>query len=341
MLGALYNCGRRERLSETDERGGTALKTRPTVLVTGALGHIGSAFIHRIRRGQYREVRLLDDLSSQRYVSLFDLPRGGSFRFIEGDILTAPLKEHFEGVDVVIHLAAITDAPASFDDPQRVRAVNYDGTNRVVQACVAQGCRLVFLSTTSVYGVQAGEVDENCAESDLSPQSPYAASKLDAERLIQSYGASAGLAYAICRFGTIFGTSIGMRFHTAVNKFVWLAMTGRPLTVWRTALQQRRQYLDLQDAVRALEFIVRHDVFDRRTYNVLTANATVADIVRCIRRYVRDVRIEYVDSPVMNQLSYRVSRSRFRRLGFRFTGSLTRGIRDTVRLFEGLRPPRV
>jgi nucleoside-diphosphate-sugar epimerase len=207
-----------------------------------------------------------------------------------------------------------------------------------VNACLARGCRLIFLSTTSVYGTQQSEVDEACAETELRPQSPYATSKLEAERMIAKAGAD-GLDYVIFRFGTIFGTSIGMRFHTAVNKFVWLAVTGRPLTVWRTALNQRRPYLDLRDAVRALDFVVQRNVFDRRIYNVVTANATVADIVRHLRRHVPDVRIEYVDSPIMNQLSYRVSSRRFRRLGFRFTGSLTQGIADTVALFDGLRAP--
>ena len=307
--------------------------------MTGALGHIGSAFIHALPRGRYRDVRLLDDFSSQRYVSLFDLPKGIAFSVHEDDIRTAPLEDYLQDVDVVLHLAAITDAPASVDDPVRVHAVNSEGTQRVVDACLARGCRLVFLSTTSVYGVQREVVDERCPDEDLRPQSPYAASKLEAERLIAKAGA-AGLDYAICRFGTIFGPSVGMRFHTAVNKFVWLAVTGRPLTIWRTALHQRRPYLALSDAVRALDFIVQRNVFDRRLYNVVTTNATVADIVRIIRRHVPDLRMHAVDSPIMNQLSYRVSSRRFRALGFRFTGDLGRGIAETVKLFQGLRPGR-
>ena len=310
--------------------------TRTNVLITGPLGHIGSAFIHGLRPRHYGDVHLLDNFSTQRYVSLFDLPKGLRFSLHEDDIRTAPLEDHLAGVDVVLHLAAITNAPASFVDPDLVNAVNYDGTRRVVEACLARGCPLLFLSTTSVYGTQQSEVDETCDETELRPQSPYAASKLAAERFIEKAGAD-GLDYVICRFGTIFGPSIGMRFHTAVNSFVWQAVTGRPLTVWRTAMHQKRPYLDVGDAVRALDFIVRGRVFDRRVYNAVTANATVADIVRKIRRHVPDVRVEYVDSPIMNQLSFRVSSRRFRRLGFRFTGSLAKGIADTVKLFDGLR----
>ena len=64
----------------------------------------------------------------------------------------------------------------------------------------------------------------------------------------------AGLRFITCRFGTIFGTSIGMRFHTAVNKFCWQAVIGQPITVWRTALHQYRPYLDLKDAVKAIVY---------------------------------------------------------------------------------------
>src|ERR1700704_5984440 len=65
-----------------------------------------------------------------------------------------------------------------------------------------------------------------------------------------------GLRCVIFRFGTIAGASIGMRFHTAVNKFAWQACLGIPITVWRTALHQKRPYLSLRDAVRALAFVL-------------------------------------------------------------------------------------
>jgi len=56
----------------------------------------------------------VDDLSTQRYCSLFDLPAAGKFTFVDADVLTADLVEIFRGAQVVIHLAAITDAPSSF-----------------------------------------------------------------------------------------------------------------------------------------------------------------------------------------------------------------------------------
>ena len=306
------------------------------LLITGPLGHIGSRVIHSLKPGDYTEVVLVDNLVTQRYCSLFNLPQGVPFRFVNADVCTANLEELFGGMDIVLHLAAITDAASSFDNPEQVELVNYEGVRRAAEACAAAGSRLIFLSTTSVYGTQGAVVDENCPPEDLNPQSPYATAKLRAEQLLVELGQTRGLRFVTCRFGTIFGTSIGMRFHTAINKFVWQACVGQPITVWRTALHQKRPYLDLDDAVRALDFIIRTDLFDGQTYNVLTDNSTVGEIVDVIREHIPDTQIVYVDSPIMNQLSYNVSNEKFRRLGFRFQGSIARGVADTVRLLRGV-----
>ena len=220
------------------------------IVVTGALGHIGSRLIRELpAMFPEAEMVMLDNLLTQRYCSLFNLPASGQYRFLEDDVLTADLPSIFDGATAVVHLAAITDAANSFQIKEEVEQVNFNGTERVAQACRQVDCALVFPSTTSVYGSQAEEVDEDCPFSDLKPQSPYAEAKLKAERLLQNLGEEKDLKFVICRLGTIFGTSIGMRFHTAVNKFCWQAVMGQPLTVWKTALHQNRPYLDLGDAV--------------------------------------------------------------------------------------------
>lgn len=307
------------------------------LLVTGALGHIGSRLVRTLPGDKFDEIILLDNLMTQRYPSLFNLPDDVVFRFIEEDILVTNLEKYLQKGDVVIHLAAITNAEASIGNAEQVEQINLDGTERVARACAASGSSLLFLSTTSVYGVQDSEVDEDCIIDNLHPQSPYAESKLKAERMLARLGKEEGLRYVTCRFGTIFGTSPGMRFHTAVNKFIWQACTGQPLTVWSSALDQQRPYLDLEDAVRALDFIVTNDVFDGSIYNVLTMNATVRQIVDEIRAFVPDVEVTLVDSQIMNQLSYTVSNQRFRAHGFQFTGNLQERIAETVSLLKGVR----
>ena len=177
-------------------------------------------------------------------------------------------------------------------------------------------------------------MDETCKE--LKPQSPYADSKLQAEECLRGLK-SRGLRFVICRFGTIFGFSIGMRFHTAVNKFTWQAVNGVPLTVWKTAWKQKRPYLDLADCVNAINFILENDIFDGETYNVLTSNFTVEDIVITIKKFVPGLSVSYVDSAIMNQLSYEASDAKFRARGFTPIGDLQKGIEETVSRLSSIR----
>jgi UDP-glucose 4-epimerase len=303
-------------------------------VVTGALGHIGSALIRALpamRPGA--EIIMIDNLSTQRYASLFALPAIGSYRFVDLDVCRADLRPAFEGARAVVHLAAKTDAAGSFGDAAAVEANNFQATEKVAAACIATGARMIHLSSTSVYGTQDATVSEDCAPEDLKPQSPYAETKLKEEELVRSLAAN-GLTAIVCRFGTIFGSSPGMRFHTAVNKFCWQAVMGQPLSVWRTAYDQKRPYLDLVDAVRAFGFIIDRNLFDGRIYNVLTLNATVRDIVEAIREFVPEAELSFVDSPIMNQLSYEVSSQRFLGAGFTFAGDLRRGIGETVSLLK-------
>ncbi len=308
------------------------------IVVTGSLGHIGSQLIRELPSVlPGAEILMLDDLSTQRYCSLFDLPIEGRYRFVETNVLTANLPSLFAGADAVVHLAAITDATSSFDNQDKVEEVNFAGTERVARACIEAGCALIFPSTTSVYGTQAEVVDENCPVTDLKPQSPYAESKLKAERLLQTLGEREGLRFIICRFGTIFGTSVGMRFHTAINKFCWQAVMGQPITVWKTALHQNRPYLELGDAIRALRFIIQKRLYSGDLYNVVTVNTSVNDIIEIIRLFVPDLEIQYVDTKIMNQLSYHVSNRLFTDLGFDFKGDLELGISKTIQLLREAR----
>jgi len=309
------------------------------IVITGALGHIGSRLIRQLPIDfPSAEILMVDNLSTQRYASIFNLPATGRYRFIEADILEADLTAVFSGADVVFHLAAVTDAAGSTAFPEKLENVNVLGTERVAHACIETGSALVFPSTTSVYGVSASTVDENCSGRDLVPQSLYAHSKLKGEQLLTALGESHNLHFAVCRLGTVFGISPGMRFHTAINKFIWQACQDVPLTVWRTALQQQRPYLALNDAVRALSFILSRQIFDRQIFNIVTKNATVSEIIEHIRPHVQHLRINYVDCPIMNQLSYVACNDKFRATGFEFKGNLGAGILETIQLLRNIIP---
>jgi UDP-glucose 4-epimerase len=305
------------------------------LVVTGALGHIGSRLIREFAvQWPGAEVVMIDNLATERYASLYHLPDACSYQFIEADVLTADLVRLFAGADAVVHLAALTNG-ALPELRARMECVNVEGTERVARACAVLGIGLLFPSSTSVYGVPHGVVTEDCAEEELRPQSPYAEWKLRSERLLTRLADRDGLRFVVFRMGTIFGPSLGMRFHTAVNQFCWRAVARQPIEVWTTAPHQFRPYLDLTDAVGAMIFALKRGQFDRRVYNVLTLNATVTRVVEVLKTFVPELRTTYVDSPLMNNLSYCVDNQRFARLGFEVRGSLEQGVGDTVAMLTG------
>lgn len=305
------------------------------LIITGGLGHIGSYLIRYFAdQDKISSITIVDSLITQRIASLFNLPTGMNYHFIEKDVRELQLSDlNLAGEDTVcIHLAAITDAAASFSISEELFKNNYESTLAVIKLCIENDFCLIFPSTTSVYGTQELLVAEDCL--DLKPQSPYAECKLLEEKAIVD-ACNLGMKGVILRLGTIHGISPGIRFHTAVNKFCYLASTGKPLTVWRSAMKQMRPYLALSDASRAISHVIEKNIFDAEIYNVLTMNRTVEEIVKIIEK-TKKVEIEYVENKIMNQLSYEVSSKKFVETGFSFNGDIVKDVSDTMRLFESL-----
>jgi UDP-glucose 4-epimerase len=303
---------------------------KTTLLITGALGHIGSHLLHNAPT-LFPNVHLLliDDLSTMRYSSLFNLPQNGSYTFIEGRIQDMDLASLMQHTKAVIHLAAITDAAGTAHDPEGVYRNNFSATQKIAMSCLRFSVPLIFPSSTSVYGSQSSEVDETCTT--LEPQSPYARCKIQEEDLIKGLFEE-GLRGVILRLGTIYGPSPGMRFHTAVNKFCWQAVLGHNITVWATAMDQKRPYLCLKDAGRALAHIIHHDLDNKTIYNIVSNNHTVRNVIENIQKVIHNLRIDFVTHQIMNQLSYNVSNARFQNTGFVFQGCLETGVQDTLAL---------
>jgi len=311
------------------------------ITVTGGLGHIGSALIRsNLAPLGVEEIVVVDSLSTQRYSSIFNLSKNPKVTFIDKpvEVLNKKDVELIEGSTHLIHLAAMTDASGSVDKKQELFTNNLGGTQFVANLCESKGIKLLLPSSTSVYGSQLNLVDEDSLG--LNPQSPYAECKLAEESLIKE-SITTGLSAVILRFGTIHGVSPGMRFHTAVNKFCFDYMLDKPLSVWRTAINQYRPYLALSDAVRAIQHVITKDIFNSEIYNVLTENITLESIISIIEELGRKpARIEYVDSPIMNQFSYEVSKVKFQSTGFNYQGSIQEDIANTLKILSGIQNVR-
>ena len=272
------------------------------ILITGGLGHIGSHFLNSINKvKKINQVYIIDNNSNNRINSLFKFKKK-KIKFIFKDLCDVNcFKTINNKIDIVLHLASITNAEASIKDKDRVYNNNFNSFKNIVKFAKKNNSKFIHISSTSVYGSQDKIIGENCRE--LKPQSPYADVKLLEEKYLKK---TKNISFISLRFGTIVGYSLGMRFHTAVNKFCFNAITNSPITVWETAIDQFRPYLSIDDAFNCLKFIIEKKYFDNKVHNILSNNYTVRQILSFIKKFKKRINIKYTKSKIMNQLSYKV-----------------------------------
>lgn len=162
--------------------------TGSRVLVTGAGGFIGSELVRRLD-ALGAEVRVFLRYTSRAELGLLKyLPENtrDSLDLVFGDLRDPDAVEKaVQGVDVVFHLGALISIPYSYIHPVEVVHSNVLGTLNVLQACRQHGARLVHTSTSEVYGTALRvPIDEGHP---LQGQSPYSASKIGADKLVESY----------------------------------------------------------------------------------------------------------------------------------------------------------
>ena len=144
------------------------------------------------------------------------------------------------------------------------------------------------------------------------------------------------LKYISFRFGTIAGTSKGMRFHTAINKFCLNASLNEKIQIYKTAFNQYRPYLSLKDAFKLFKFCIEKNVFNNDVYNALSGNFTVKEILKIIKKYKKKIKVQFVKTKIMNQLSYHVDDKKLKKLGLILNYKIEKDIKETLNLFKSL-----
>ena len=305
------------------------------LLITGCCGHIGSYLvdnIHKIKK--IKKCFIVDNFNSTQINSLFNSNKKNNLKFYNLDLTKKSSLSKFNKIDYVVHLASMTNAAGSFNKKNEMYKNNIECMKNIINFCKIKKSKLIHISSTSVYGKQAALVDETCEEKFLKPQSPYADIKLIEESMLQK--ASKDINYITYRFGTISGVSSGMRFHTAVNKFCLNASLNNDITVYKTALNQYRPYLSLTDAFKVFKFTLEKDLFKNDIYNALSENCTVNQILQKIRKSNKNIKVKFVSSKIMNQLSYHVAKDKLNNEGLYLKNKIIYDIEDTMKLLKNI-----
>lgn len=180
------------------------------VLLTGGAGYVGSVLAQMWidSGGSPRDLFIYDDLSTG---SAEGIPSG--VRFVKADILESTRLERaikeWE-IEAVIHLAAKLSVLESVKEPLSYYETNVVGTLRVIQACARAGVKkIIFSSTAAVYGTT--ENSPISEDSPKAPCSPYGASKLMAEQIIQDFAEQSGMSYIILRYFNVVGAMANLK----------------------------------------------------------------------------------------------------------------------------------
>lgn len=203
------------------------------VLVTGGTGFVGSHLVNRLIETGH-EVTVLDNFS---YSKNDNINKKASL--VTGDIRDPDdIKKTMRDFSAVFHLAAIADARSSDEDA--VYKINFIGAKNVFEAALARKAKIIFTSTSAVYG--NGDVPA-CESSICKPLSQYGKSKLNAERWLAQQNGE----YFIARLFNVYGP--GAR--SAVNQFCRKIINYEDVPVFGNGFQTR-DYVYIDDVVNAL-----------------------------------------------------------------------------------------
>ncbi len=207
-------------------------------LVTGGAGFIGSHIVEKlVSMGE--KVRILDNLSFGTTANLNGLE--AKFELISGDLLDpAAVAKAMEGVEVVLHQAALRSVPFSVDNPTLVNRVNVEGMLNVLTAARDAGVkRVVYASSSSVYG--KGAMLPKSEHDTPGPISPYAVSKLAGEYYAKVFTELYGLETIGLRYFNVYGPRQDPKsqYAAVIPRFIQWALQGEPLEVHGDGLQSR------------------------------------------------------------------------------------------------------
>jgi UDP-glucose 4-epimerase len=305
-------------------------------LVTGGFGFIGANIVKRLVALGER-VRVIDDLSTGRRENLADV--AGSVEIIGASLLDREAVDAAtDGVDYVLHQAAIPSVQRSIEDPERSHRVNVDGTLALLEACRRSGVkRVVYAASSSAYGDQPALVK---SEKLLPlPKSPYAVSKLSAEYYLQAYSECFGVETVALRYFNVFGPhqDPASEYSAVIPRFITRCLAGESPIIYGDG-GQSRDFTYVENNVEANLLASRADGVSGEVFNIACGHSySLLDLLSAINTILgTNVEPEFAagrKGDVRHSLAD-ISKAQ-KMLGYEVKVGFEEGLRRTVEWYRG------
>jgi len=312
-----------------------------TVLVTGGVGYVGSRLCPALLEAGYA-VRALDlALYGEAGIRALEADERWSgdwserFSFVKGDVRDPKaVEEALQGVDAVIHLAAISNDPTGEIDDVVTRQVNFDAVGLLVAEARRAGVqRFISASSSSVFGIK--EEPDVVERLEPEPISAYSRYKALAEWIVVAASTPEFVTVNV-RPATICGYSPRQRFDLTVNKLTLDAITKGVITVHGG--QQRRPNVSMGDVCDLYLRLLKEDAakINGRTFNFGFENNKIIGIAEMIKDALSDLEVTIDVTQVFDQRDYHISSKKLvETLDYTPRGSIRQAVEELRAKIEG------
>ena len=260
-------------------------------IVTGGAGFIGSHLTNFLINNGH-DVIVIDDLSRGSMNNLHDIKNKIDFRQLDISNYSS-IQNVTQNIDGIFHQAALGSVPQSFQEPEEYYKVIAIGTENILKLAKKLDCKLVYASSSSVYGNQTKFPISEDAEK--IPLNPYGESKLQAEKFAQKY-AQDNVKVIGLRYFNVFGIGQNPNYAGVIPKFIERLLEHKPPVIEGDGTQVRN-FVYIDDVVRA-NWMAFVSSVDHAFLNIATGITTsVNDLAEIMINLAgQKLEPEYVDS---------------------------------------------
>jgi len=301
------------------------------IIVTGAAGYVGSILCPMLLQRGY-DVTVLDTFwfwdSVEEYRNIVGYPL--SNKCCIADIRDPNIVTVFNGADVVLSLASLSNDPCSDLNYNFTHDVSYNGVMNVIDCVRKSGVKkFIQTSTTNVYGPKQGKM---MTERDVpNPITHYSTIKRNLDEYLQFLMKYDDMDITILRSATLYGYSPRMKLDIVVNTFLHRCITEQSMRI--QGGDQCRPCLHVEDLCRAFICCIENEKSKNKLYNVVSENYSINEISDLIRRLFSEVRVHY--QHVIDAQSFKASGQLIvDELGFFYTKTLQNSLQELKEKIE-------